>query len=597
MPGPSELSPRTFGNEDRLPRVPLPTLEQSCALFLEWCAPLLDADELERTRAATAGFTTYAAPLQRALEAYDAAPGTHSWLDAFWDQRYLGRRDRIALSANFFFLFRESEETQVDRAAALVMGALAHKRRVDAETLPPATQRGEPLSMEQHKHLFSSCRVPGRVQDTVRTPYSPERPGPSTARHVLVLHRGRGFRVDVLGADGHPHALAEVVDALRAVLSSAPGGDPWPGPLTTKARAAWAADRESLLAHPGNAAALEVVETALLCVCLEDDDPVDAQDACDRLLAGDSTCRWFDTSVSLVVFPDGTAGYNGEHCRLDGTTVISMLDAVLESSGAEHVHAAGAVGQGRVAVAPVAFTLDDEQQARVRAAAEDFAAYAASTATRTVSLDFSSERAKACGVSPDAFAQLTFQLAQERAKGRLGATYESIATRSFHHGRTEAMRVVTPEVVAFVAAVEDPAASDDVRRDAARSAAQAHVARAKDCQAGRAPEQHLWELQMIHGRRGSELGVEEEPALFGSPGWTVMRADYLSTSAVPSGNVRHWGFGATSENCIGVAYALLPDRFDLYLTTPRSVGAAMDRFADALPGVVAELEALLGAEE
>lgn len=47
-----EWSTRTFGNEDRLPRVPLPTLEESCERFLTWCTPLLTEDELAVTATA-----------------------------------------------------------------------------------------------------------------------------------------------------------------------------------------------------------------------------------------------------------------------------------------------------------------------------------------------------------------------------------------------------------------------------------------------------------------------------------------------------------------------------------------------------------------
>jgi carnitine O-acetyltransferase len=92
-----------------------------------------------------------------------------------------------------------------------------------------------------------------------------------------------------------------------------------------------------------------------------------------------------------------------------------------------------------------------------------------------------------CRCSPDAFAQLAFQLAHQRAKGHVGATYESIATRQFRHGRTEAMRVVTPEVVAFVTAMDDPAADADTRRAAFRAAADKHVTRAKDARPGWPP--------------------------------------------------------------------------------------------------------------
>src|SRR5690242_10243043 len=181
------LSTRTFGNEDLLPRVPLPTLADTCALFLEWCAPLLTPSELATTRSAVAAFQAGPGPvLHAALEAYDQSPGVYSWLDTFWPYRYLGRRDRIALNANFFFLFAETGQSQLDRAAFLIASALEYKARLDREEIPPIVQRGQALTMEQNKFLFSETRIPGAVQDTVRVPYSQDWPGPSRERHIVV---------------------------------------------------------------------------------------------------------------------------------------------------------------------------------------------------------------------------------------------------------------------------------------------------------------------------------------------------------------------------------------------------------------------------
>ena len=117
-----ELSSLTFGNEDSLPRVPLPTLEGSCERFLEWCRPLVDGDELQATEVAVASFLQADGPaqtLQAALERYNCDDGAPSWLEAFWRDRYLGRRDRTAINANFFFLFEDTGEGQVGRAAGL----------------------------------------------------------------------------------------------------------------------------------------------------------------------------------------------------------------------------------------------------------------------------------------------------------------------------------------------------------------------------------------------------------------------------------------------------------------------------------------------
>lgn len=295
-----------------------------------------------------------------------------------------------------------------------------------------------------------------------------------------------------------------------------------------------------------------------------------------------------------MVFADGSAGLNSEHCKLDGTTVVGYVEEILGSPAPEQSERSGARSQGLPAVAPVRFVLDDALAADVEAAGADFAAHADATATATVSVEgFGSSRAKELGCSPDAFAQLAYQLAYRRATGRTGATYESIATRRFHHGRTEAMRVVTPEILRFVDAMTDPATGDEARRSAVRAAAEAHVARAKACQAGDAPEQHLWELQLVARRRGAELGVTEPIALFDTPGWTIMRDDHLSTSSAPCPQVRFFGFGSTSPRCIGVGYVLMPDRFDLYLSTPTAVAGQMHRFAAELRAAIAELDGLL----
>jgi carnitine O-acetyltransferase len=580
-----EWSARTFGNEERLPRVPLPTLEDTCARFLEWCAPLLDAAQLAGTEAAVRDFL---APdgdgrrLHQVLEKYDATEDVHSWLDTFWPYRYLGRRDRIALNANFFFLFGAAPLTRLERATALVMGALAVKRQVDAEELPPRVVRGVPTSMAQFRYLFGTTRIPGPVQDTVRSVF------PSPARHIVVWHRGNAYALDVVG-----HSRAEVAGGLAAVLDlDAPRGDS-AGPLTTKARAEWAADRDALFAlDPANEAALEVVETALFCVCLEDLVPADDLEACDQLLHGDSANRWFDKAVSFVVLGDGRAGVNVEHCELDGTTVLGFVEAVLG-----HTAAADGAGPGGGTVPrPLRFVLDGPLRDAVRAAERSFADYAAATATRVLRFDdVGADRIKRLGMSPDAFAQLGYQLAHRRAKGLTGATYESIATRQYRHGRTEAMRVVTPEILRFVAAMDGAGASAADRRAAFVAAAEAHVRRAKECQAGQAPEQHLWELQLIQRRQGADSGVAAEPALFRTPGWTVMRDDYLSTSSAPSTVIDYFGFGSTSDRCIGVAYVLLPDRLSIYLSTPRPVAAGMDRFATELARAFEELAALLSS--
>ena len=597
------LSSKTFGNQHLLPRVPLPDLEGTCTRFIEWCAPLLTDDELAETKAKLDNFARPGGPGQKLhadLLAYDQKPGVKSWLDDFWPTRYLGRRDRIALNANFFFQFTRPGNDQISRAAELLTAALNYKLRLDREEIPPALARGNPLDMNQNKFLFSTTRIPGVPLDTVRAPYSEAEPGPSKARHILVLHNRAIYRMDVIGANGRPHTIADfekTLSAIKAASTTPVENNEAVGHFTTMARADWADTRQELFAiDPVNEQRMDEIETALFCICLEDMVPGNKQEAADQLLHGDSGNRWFEKAVSLVVFGDGSSGINIEHCGLDGTTVLAFVDALHAEDAAAAALTLDATEQGIASHRRIDFILTDALKQKLESAAKSFADYAAAMATQSYTFqNFGANRSKELGLSPDAFAQLAYQLAHKRAKGFNGATYESIATRGYDHGRTEAMRVITPEIFTFVEDFDDPAKSAEEKIESLRAAAARHVGRAKECQIGHAPEQHLWELQMIQTRRGAALGVEEELEFFNSPGWLISRNDYLSTSSCPSINVDYFGFGCTSAQCIGIGYVLMPDHINIYFSTPTSVAPEMHKFADELTRALTEMEQLLAS--
>jgi carnitine O-acetyltransferase len=59
--------------------------------------------------------------------------------------------------------------------------------------------------------------------------------------------------------------------------------------------------------------------------------------------------------------------------------------------------------------------------------------------------DFGKEFIVSNKMSPDSFVQLSMMLAYYRLYGQLVCTYEPVLTKSFYHGRTEAMRSATME--------------------------------------------------------------------------------------------------------------------------------------------------------
>ena len=61
--------------------------------------------------------------------------------------------------------------------------------------------------------------------------------------------------------------------------------------------------------------------------------------------------------------------------------------------------------------------------------------------------------------SPDAYIQMALQLAWYRTRGTFVATYETVLTRLFHHGRTETIRTLSNDSRAFVLTMSDPAST------------------------------------------------------------------------------------------------------------------------------------------
>lgn len=591
----------TFSRLGTLPRLPLPELSVIPTLFEEWCAPLLSEQELAETRKAIAEFfksNGQAEQLHLALLAYDDRPDVFSWLDRFWPARYLGRRVAVSINANFFFLFKQQQKKQTRRAAELIASAVDYKLRLDQEAVPVSMVRDKPLCMVQNKYLFASARIPGQIQDTISAPYSDSSPGSSQVNHIVVLHNGHIFKLDVVDPDGRPYPLDKLETALQEIMQLTPdhvSETNAVGLLTTQPRAHWSIVRQQLIdVSPDNAASLELVEQALFCLCLDSKVPKDVLEAGDQLLHGDGANRWFDKSVSLIVLADGSAGINCEHSGLDGTTVIGFVDALHDVETLERINCGDGKSLKPPQFQPIEFTLNTDLENEISQATEAFFTFAADTATSVFSFEsFGASRIKSLKVSPDAFVQLAFQLAHYRVKGLIGSTYESISMRHFDRGRTEAMRVVTHEAKNFVMSMEDAGCSPGDRIAAFHRAAEKHIERARQCQSGQAPEQYLWQLQLIASEQGDELSVESSIDFFESPGWLKMRDDYLSTSSAPSKNISLFGFGATSEKCIGIGYVVWPESISAYLSTPRSVEPAMHEFSRQLQHALLDLEVLL----
>jgi len=91
-----------------LPRLPIPTIEETARRYIEYLEPLLadSPGDLERTKKHVAEFVKYdAEALQTALKGLEQISPT-SWLEGWWDTGYVEFRVPSFINVNPFFIFK-----------------------------------------------------------------------------------------------------------------------------------------------------------------------------------------------------------------------------------------------------------------------------------------------------------------------------------------------------------------------------------------------------------------------------------------------------------------------------------------------------------
>lgn len=222
------------------------------------------------------------------------------------------------------------------------------------------------------------------------------------------------------------------------------------------------------------------------------------------------------------------------------------------------------------------------------------------------------------GFSPDAFVQMAYQAAYFSLYGRIECVYEPAMTKSFLHGRTEAVRPVTPECV-FLSLPLAPSRGELTRRrtrrsvafvktfcseasprekiDALRKACKVHTELTKACSKGLGQDRILYAMyclaQQARERRkraiangeasgggggdssSSDPDTDSEdsevsaaiaariPDLFKDPGYAQLGHSTLSTSNCGNVSLRLFGFGPVVGDGLGIGYIIKVSNYSL----------------------------------
>jgi len=269
--------------QDQLPKLPVPSLKDTLPKLLRTVRAVASEEQFEETMRcvrdlAKEGGEGHA--LQALLEA--RAAEHDNWMADWWlEIAYLGYRDPVIVWSSPGIVWPNQKfadiQQQIRFAARVISGALDYKITVDQQSIPVDRQGGKPLDMQQYFKVFGTCRIPGLPSDSQT--FHPD------SRHIVVIHRGHFYQVEVYGEAGELLSTDQIEDQLQKVVSMAPS-EPAPGVgiLTSLPRDLWAAHYPVLSkAATTNAEALKALESSLFTLSL---DP-----AADDLEAHDDSSR------------------------------------------------------------------------------------------------------------------------------------------------------------------------------------------------------------------------------------------------------------------------------------------------------------------
>ncbi|KAL4660088.1 carnitine O-palmitoyltransferase 2, mitochondrial [Arapaima gigas] len=575
----------TMHYQKSLPRLPIPKLEDTIRRYLAAQRPLLNDEQYRNTEKLTQTFQSgVGKELHAELVAQDKKNKHTSYISRPWFDMYLSARDPVVLNFNPFMSFNSDPKPEYNdqllRAANMVCSAVRFMKTLRAGYLepevfhlnpaksdtesfkklirwvPPSLSwygaymvNAYPLDMSQYFRLFNSTRIPRFGCDELFTD--------ETGRHLLVMRKGNMYVFDVLDHDGNMVNPAEILAHLQYILSDTVPPPDYPlGFLTTENRDVWASLRDKLV-DMGNSEALTLVDSALFCLCLDDEPMRDHIHTSHNMLHGDGCNRWFDKSFSIIVAKDGTASINFEHAWGDGVAVLRFQNEVFKDTTERPLlnpSTPTITLNSATAVQRLQFRLDGALQSGISKAKEHF--NSAVSKLTMAAMEFKKGgkgMLKGKKLSPDAVAQLAFQMAFLRQYGQTVATYESCSTAAFRHGRTETIRPASIYTKRCAHAFIQQPGQHSVKElhSLLVECSKYHSKLTKEAAMGQGFDRHLFALRYLANSKDMAL-----PSFYQDPAYAAINYNILSTSTLTSPAVSLGGFAPVVPDGFGVGYGV-----------------------------------------
>uniref|UniRef100_A0A8C7MVF8 Carnitine O-palmitoyltransferase 1, muscle isoform n=1 Tax=Oncorhynchus kisutch TaxID=8019 RepID=A0A8C7MVF8_ONCKI len=593
--------PLLYSFQTSLPRLPVPSVDDTITRYLESVRPLLDDEQYNQMEVVANDFKKDQAPkLQKylILKSWWATNYVSDW----WEEYiYLRGRSPIMVNSNFYsmdLLYVTPTHRQAARAGNVVHAMLQYRRKLERGEHAPLRALGVvPMCSYQMERMFNTTRIPGIETDFVRHL--------SDRKHLVVYHKGRFFKVWLYYGGRHLWP-SELETQFQRILDDTT--EPQPGEL--KLAALTAGNSQGV-----NKVSLEAIETSAFFLSLDDEvhgyDPDQLRSLdlyAKSLLHGKCYDRWFDKSFTLIAYKNGKLGVNAEHSWADAPIIGHMWEYVLATDCfhlgyTEEGHCKGDINKGLPPPTKLQWDIPLECQevieesymvAKVIADDVDFHG--------CLFDEFGKGLIKKSRTSPDAFIQLALQLAQFRDKGEFCLTYEASMTRMFREGRTETVRSCTSESTAFVRAMEDKNTSAQ-KLDLFRKAADKHQNMYRLAMTGSGIDRHLFCLYIMSKYLSIDSPflkqVLSEPWRLSTSQTPQQQLNMVDIKKFPRYVGAGGGFGPVADDGYGVSYIIIGENLITFHISSKFSSPETDsyRFGQNIRQAMLDIRALFDQKD
>ncbi|KAB7497317.1 Choline O-acetyltransferase [Armadillidium nasatum] len=495
-----------------VPKLPVPPLGHTLSWYLKHLKCVLKTEDFKEVEEIV---QVFGKPEGIGEKIQEELIKRHDRMDNWWwmEDMYLNVPLSLPVNSNPGMVFPRQEFSSTKEmlafAARLIAGSLDMKEKIDLNDLEvdrcSARERYQPLCMEQYGRVFTTYRKPAIPKDRQVSNAN----APKANQHIIVFLKNHIFRLDAV-SNGMRMSCNQIHSQLLEIynfVEEYEEADPPPiGIMTADNRRTWAQNRQILIGE--GIVVIQLVEQLLQNL---QDDLMTEQKNDEGEKSNTETSKDDDEEgkSSYAPFPPPS------HLEWRVTPVI--MKRLQES--AENVD-----------------RLVDDLDFRILR----YIAYGRNFI-------------KKGKVSPDAFIQMSLQLAFFRTHGRLTSTYESASTRRFRLGRVDCIRSNTPEVLTWCEAmVLNAPMADLIRKFDNALSAQTEIMINNIL--GNGIDIHLLGLREM----AKEMEMET-PKIFEHESYAESNHFRLSTSQVPTISDSWMGYGPVCPDGYGASYNPHPD--------------------------------------